>query len=426
MQGDGSVTGTPRKTAFQRAQEELEMQRTGLTGDFMPSNPPGMRQTRPGGSAAQPEAPGSSQRRSRYSSGKPGGYGSPDYVPAPSTGSSSRRGSGAKNRDYQPIDMGQGADLGRQIGRGTKTSQPKNGTTANKGWGDIGDIDTTPREAPAESRDEKPIAPTEINTDESTLINSNGVVQKGRNLGYRSTITKGEGNTPYLEGEGGLFDRLGLGTGTQINRGWASNQLPGTETAIYSGKPQSQQLGEGEQQVVLSKDLDQDGGAVRNLESMPQEAFAESQKGGNSSGGQRNWMEKGPEDAKMARRRAFLDAPNSMAGMRAVDAQLGRVRSGNDFFYANPNQGKDGADEFIKVSLADGRKHQNDQITGQQLLNQYVDKIKGENVGNPDAPSPAEFSPDMSEEQFVDFQNRGGSQRSLEDTEIEDFINYQN
>ena len=419
MQGDGSVKATPRKTAFQRAQEELEMQRTGLTGDFMPSNPPGMRQTRPA-AAPKPEAPASSQRKSRYSAGKPGGYGSPDYVPAPSTGNSSRRGGGAKNRSYSPIDVGRGADLGRQIGRGTKTSESK--TTVNTGWGDIGDIDTTPNKPPAE----KPTAPVEVNTDSETITNSNGVVQSGRNLGYRSTITKGDGDTPYLEGEGGLYDRLGLGTGTQINRGWASNQLPGTETALYGGKPQSQQLGEGEQQVTLSKDLDQDGGAVRNLESMPQEAFAESQKGGNSGGGQRNWMEKGPEDAKMARRRAFLDAPNSMAGMRAVDAQLGRVRSGNDFFYANPNQGKDGADEFIKVSLADGRKHQNDQISGQQLLNQYVDKIKGENVGNPDAPSPTEFSPDMSEEQFTDFQNRGGSQRSLEDTEIEDFINYQN
>jgi len=133
----------------------------------------------------------------------------------------------------------------------------------------------------------------------------------------------------------------------------------------------------------LSKDLYNDGGAVtvdegqkQSLSGLSKETSIDSQKGGESSGGQRNWMEKGPEDANMARRRAFLDAPNSMAGMRAVDAQLGRVRSGNDFFYSNPNAGNEGESEFVKVSLADGRAHQNGQMSGQDLLAKHVSKVK--------------------------------------------------
>ena len=273
--------------------------------------------------------------------------------------------------------------------------------------------------------------PTAALSDSETIVNNNGMRQTGRNL---TTIARGDGGAPYLEGAGGLFDNLGLGTGVTINRQWSSNQLPGTDTALYGGKPQSQQLGEGDQQVVLSRNLDEDGGAVRNLESMPLEAFQESQgvkaDGIDSSqregGGGQNWMKPRAMDAKMARRAAFLDAPNSMAGMRAVDAQLGRVRSGDSFYYANPDT-SEGASEFIKVGLADGRAHQNDQLSGQDLLAKYTSGIKETmRAEEADTPSPAEFHPAMEIEQAGEVLNSHTQNGFHPDMEEEQFsaINY--
>ena len=273
--------------------------------------------------------------------------------------------------------------------------------------------------------------PTAALSDTETIVNNNGMRQTGRNL---TTIARGDGGSPYLEGAGGLFDNLGLGTGVTINRQWSSNQLPGTDTALYGGKPQSQQLGEGDQQVVLSQNLDEDGGAVRNLESMPLEAFQESQgvkaDGIDSSqsegGGSRNWMKPRELSAKEARRAAFLDAPNSMAGMRAVDAQLGRVRSGDSFYYANPDT-SEGASEFIKVGLADGRAHQNDQLSGQDLLAKYTSGIKETmRAEEADTPSPAEFHPAMEIEQAGEVLNSYTQNGFHPDMEEEQFkaINY--
>ena len=282
----------------------------------------------------------------------------------------------------------------------------------------------------------KPTTEPEVITDSETRTNSQGVVQTGKNLGYISTFTDQGDGTPYLEGSKGLFDRLGLGPNVQINRNWSSNQLPGTESSPYQGGPVSQQLGEGEQNVVLSKDLQESGGAVMDLESMPKEAFEAYQKseksGDSESSGARDWMKPREMDANMARRAAFLDAPNSMAGMRAVDAQLGRVRAGGDYYYANPNAESEGS-EFIKVSTETGRQHANGQITGQQLLNRHLERVKADqsvstdnNMNPADYPADSEFSPDMELGEFIEYQDTGSQNGFHPDMEEEQFkaINY--
>lgn len=238
------------------------------------------------------------------------------------------------------------------------------------------DSENPVRPSQAPTPDQEPDLVEEVTavTADEVRENSNGMVQKGRNM---STLSRGDDNLPYIQGERGLLDRVGLGADATLNSGWASNQLPGTDSSLYGGQPASKQLGEGNQSVVLSNNLAEDGGAVRNLESMPEEAFNATQSGDGR-----------PTLFTDARSRAFLDAPNSMAGKRAVDAQLGRFRAGGDYHYVNPNAGDEGESEFIKVSTDTARQHQNGQITGQQLLAKHMDRVIQ------DTPSETQFNPD--------------------------------
>ena len=217
---------------------------------------------------------------------------------------------------------------------------------------------------------------------------------------------------PYIQGKDGLLDRVGLGPNATLNSGWASNQLPGTNSSLYGGNPVSKQLGEGPENVKLTNNLAESGGATQNLEGMPEEAFAATQPGDGR-----------PTLFSDARTRAFLDTPGSMAGKRAMDAQLGRFRAGGDYHYTNPNAGQEGEPEFIKVSTDTARQHQYGQITGQQLLAKHMDRVIQDNPAAADSPSPAEFSPDMSEGQFAAYQATGGSQKGFTpDMEEDDFI----
>ena len=183
---------------------------------------------------------------------------------------------------------------------------------------------------------------------------------------------------PYIQGERGLLDRVGLGADATLNSGWASNQLPGTETSLYGGKPVTQGfdsdgmgINTGAERQSLSKNLYADGGAVTFEEGQNQSVSGlskESSIGVEAADGR-------PSIFKDARSRAFLDAPSSMAGKRAVDAQLGRFRAGGDYHYTNPNAGNEGEPEFIKVSTETGRAHQNGQISGQEILAKHMDRV---------------------------------------------------
>ena len=76
-----------------------------------------------------------------------------------------------------------------------------------------------------------------------------------------------------------------------------------------------------------------------------------------------------------ARRAAFLDAPNSMQGLRRVEAQKGMVYAGGQHNMVNPNAGKDGQSDFIKVEKSDRDAYMGNRMTAKELKDKYVKQI---------------------------------------------------
>ena len=84
---------------------------------------------------------------------------------------------------------------------------------------------------------------------------------------------------------------------------------------------------------------------------------------------------KGPEIDK-ARRDAFLNADNSLAGLRAIEAQKGIVVTGNTYNIMNPNAGKEGENDFMQISKDDRDTIMRGGEGAQNLLDSYVGAIK--------------------------------------------------
>ena len=83
-----------------------------------------------------------------------------------------------------------------------------------------------------------------------------------------------------------------------------------------------------------------------------------------------------PADAeKLARRRAFLDADSSMAGLKAVQAQKGIVYAGGQYNMINPNQGKEGENDFLKISKRDAQSYMRGRQGAAELKDKYVTEI---------------------------------------------------
>ena len=81
------------------------------------------------------------------------------------------------------------------------------------------------------------------------------------------------------------------------------------------------------------------------------------------------------------RRAAFLDAPNSLQGLRRVEAQKGVVYAGGQHNIVNPNRGQDGENDFIKISKEDRDSYMRGDQGAQDLKAKYVDKITAANAG---------------------------------------------
>ena len=81
------------------------------------------------------------------------------------------------------------------------------------------------------------------------------------------------------------------------------------------------------------------------------------------------------------RRAAFLDAPNSLQGLRRVEAQKGIVVAGGQYNMVNPNRGQEGENDFIKISKEDRDSYMRGDQGAQDLKSKYVDKITAANAG---------------------------------------------
>ena len=83
------------------------------------------------------------------------------------------------------------------------------------------------------------------------------------------------------------------------------------------------------------------------------------------------------DSAEIQRRRSFLDADNSMQGLRNIEADQGIYVAGGKYHHVNPNAGKEGQNDFIEIS-----KKQRDGIMrggegAEQLRKSFVDRING-------------------------------------------------
>lgn len=105
-----------------------------------------------------------------------------------------------------------------------------------------------------------------------------------------------------------------------------------------------------------------------------------------------------------ARRRAFLDADDSMSGLKAVQASKGIVYAGGQHNLVNPNAGQKGENDFIKIDRPDAQAYMRGAQGAEDLKAKYIDKIKAskpapfENVGDtPIASSPVESPINMND-----------------------------
>ena len=76
-----------------------------------------------------------------------------------------------------------------------------------------------------------------------------------------------------------------------------------------------------------------------------------------------------------ARRRAFLDADDSMSGLKAVQASKGIVYAGGQHNLVNPNAGQEGENDFIKIDRSDAQAYMRGAQSAEDLKTKYIDKI---------------------------------------------------
>ena len=79
-----------------------------------------------------------------------------------------------------------------------------------------------------------------------------------------------------------------------------------------------------------------------------------------------------------ARRSAFLDAPNSMQGLRRVEAQKGLVYAGGQHNLVNPNGGQEGESAFVKLDKPDRDAYMGGRMTADELKDKFVKKVSDE------------------------------------------------
>ena len=93
--------------------------------------------------------------------------------------------------------------------------------------------------------------------------------------------------------------------------------------------------------------------------------------------GQEQYETPDPQVFKDDRTRAFLDAPNSMAGLRAVEAQAGVVYAGGKYYTVNPGQGQEGQSDLIEISSGDADTLKDGGAAAQEFLQGKLDEYKG-------------------------------------------------
>tara|TARA_Y100000289_G_scaffold60406_1_gene67339 strand:- start:41 stop:1258 length:1218 start_codon:yes stop_codon:yes gene_type:complete len=308
-----------------------------------------------------------STKRSRYSQGAPRPARDPkpaeEQVAKERTGRDTRRGSGVRGRGpEQPLSFSP-TIRGRSGAQRAKTAATPQ----------------APESTSPTGRDE-------------TRTSQTGVVQTGTQTSPRQMT---------MEDANKILNRGGLeGKGYEVQNPFTSIQLPTSSASLYQGdgsdisynKKLPENMFIQESDLKLSRNAFDAGSGVeygQNLVQMPASGKIEyEQKAGApltvSSGTlkvtEANESAQQPEvNVDMARRRAFLDGDlNSMEALRAIEAQKGIVVTGNTYNIVNPNAGKEGENDFIKIDKAQRDTIMRGGEGAQNLLNSYVTDIKAE------------------------------------------------
>lgn len=247
-----------------------------------------------------------------------------------------------------------------------------------------------------------PPAPTRTGPIASeTRVDARGNVQTGRDLGGK--LTFGDA-VDYLKGSTKGYVQ-GFGDNT-----FSSIQLPTTAASMYTGNPKQTpgfdmsvpDIGganavnfdrDGGVAAVQSKDLTNnqpitgneqriEGASERPARGTLSEALADTR-------GINSYMDKfNSGDSEMARRSAFLDAPDSLSGMKAVKAQQNMISVGQkDYFHNDGN--------LTEMDSSDMRERLAGRMSADDLKNKYVKDItasKAETPNQAQAPTVLEES----------------------------------
>ena len=222
--------------------------------------------------------------------------------------------------------------------------------------------------------------------------------------GVPQTGTQTSPRQMTMEDANKILNRGGLkGKGYEVQNPFTSTQLPTSSASLYKGDGSdisySNELPENmfiqESDLKLSRNAFDAGSGVeygQNLVQMPASGKIEyEQKAGApltvSSGTlkvtEANESAQQPEvNVDMARRRAFLDADSSLAGLKAVQAQKGIVKAGNTFYMNTGNTDEKGNPLLEAIKGKDAKQDVSSYMRGAQgaddLKNKYIDKITNE------------------------------------------------
>ena len=235
-------------------------------------------------------------------------------------------------------------------------------------------------------------SPSTANTGrQDTRTNANGVVQTGTNTGIKPMTLND------IEGEGGLFERLGL-AGTRVQDPYSSNQLPTTSSNPDSGSNEQAMFDSATDKFKTFYQKGQTGGiGPTKSAQLADSAYTEGTSAvrPNESSGQSKPI-RGAVDSRFAdgdeygetytsdmsaRSRAFLDAEDSMTGLRAAEATQGIVYAGGQHNILNPNRGKEGENDFIGITNKDDvRGYKSGRLGAQELLDKHMGEAKKTNA----------------------------------------------
>ena len=205
--------------------------------------------------------------------------------------------------------------------------------------------------------------------------NPNGVAQTGTSMGISSLSMKDA--------------QTYVGKDVQIKNPFLSNALPGTNDDGYSyeddrvmGASKAEaatRAGGGEVQVNIDGSGTVETKMVQgspNLVLSGTGSAAPSDVKTNDINDPSTW------DDNYARRRAFLDADSSLAGLKAVQAQKGIVKAGNTFYMNTGKEDEKGNPVLNAIEGPDAKKdvraYMNSPLGAQgaeDLKNKYIDKI---------------------------------------------------